>query len=178
MSAHNSTETQTPRKYRFHTALLGLAAALTLALGVVAVSSAAPAQAACYGANCAGQDPQAQGCSSDATTVSGTEMWLESFSVAMRHSNRCSARWARIVIDQWLPWCCNAIRIAIERILRPSPPLSPRGYYTKRIAAGTTGSDWTAMVPKIFGDHFQVCFRYENMDGSSAGEYHCSAEVD
>lgn len=142
-------------------ALIALASGVTLVAG-----PASPALAACSGSSCNGKDPNAQGCSG--VNVSGTEVWQASFSVAMRYSSGCAARWTRLVIDDYLPTCCVPITISTERQI-----WSPYGYarthwYSKQVGAGVEGSFWTVMTQNSSDDRHNACWRL------GTGTWHCS----
>jgi hypothetical protein len=83
--------------------------ALVLALsftGLVAAPQAANA-VGCGGGGCTGKDPNIQGCSADATTVSSyatstpSEMGYNTGTlyVELRHSRACRARWVRMTLS-------------------------------------------------------------------------------
>ncbi|USX53825.1 DUF2690 domain-containing protein [Lentzea sp. HUAS12] len=155
--------------------ILALWLALALATGLTAAPAAQAAS--CYGSGCAGQDPQSTGCSSGAANVSGTEYWASSFSRAMRNSGTCSARWARLVIDDYLPTCCYAISTAIESQRYYAGNWIAGDWRSRRVGAGLEGSFWTPMIANLSDDRARVCHRLEAMDGSWYGTWNCSGWV-
>ena len=88
---------------RVRNALIGVVSATALAGGVLA-ASAAPASAAtwygCYGYGCIGKYPQAEGCSSDASTVWAVSIYdgLRGTRVTLRlrYSPGCQSEWATV----------------------------------------------------------------------------------
>ena len=150
---------------------------MVLGTGVTAVATASPALAACSGSGCLGKDPNAQGCS--ASNIASTEMWYSSFSVAMRNSSGCRARWTRIVVDDYLPTCCSAIGIAIEvEQYYQGRGWGPLYFYSKKVGAGLEGNYWTAMVPNNIAEtRTRSCWRFQAQDDSSYGSYTCSGWV-
>jgi hypothetical protein len=143
-----------------------------MTVGTVATTTlsaqAAPA-ASCYGTGCAGKDPQGQGCSPDAFNVGGTEYWASSFSRAMRNSNACGARWARLVIDDYLPTCCIAIYINIESQRYYAGNWIAADYRERRVGAGLEGTFWTPMIANLGDDRARVCHRLETSSWSCSG---------
>ncbi|MDQ1045317.1 hypothetical protein QFZ76_003553 [Streptomyces sp. V4I2] len=143
--------------------------------GVITTVQATPAAAAeCSGSSCNGQDPQAKGCSSGASSVQGAAFWEASFSVELRHSPTCSARWTRLTVDDYLPTCCYAIRISIDRDLRTTYGWYRFATYQKKVASGLEGAFWTPMVQNSSDDRHRSCYRLEAMDGSWTGSWRCT----
>lgn len=161
------------RRSRFLIVLLGLC----LTLGIATVPTAEAAPLPCVGSGCAGGDPQSSGCSASASNVSGTEYWASSWSRSMRNSSACSARWARLVIDDYLPSCCYAISVAIESQRYYAGNWIAGDWRSKRVGAGLEGTFWTPMIANSSDDRARVCHRYEAQDGSWYNPWTCSGWV-
>jgi hypothetical protein len=131
---------------------------LLLSCLAVAVTAQPAAAALCYGSTCNGKDPNAQGCS--AVNVVATEVWSDSFSVAMRYSSGCAARWTRMIIDDYLRTCCIPAYISIERQLWTPYGDKRTHYYVKKIGAGLEGSFWTPMVQNSSDDRARSCYEF------------------
>lgn len=154
---------------------LVLVAAMFIGAGAVTVGQATPAAAAgCSGSGCNGKDPQAQGCSSGASSVSGAAIWASSFSVELRNSPACGARWTRLTVDDYLPTCCLAIRISVDRDLWTPYGWSRTNTYQKKVGSGLEGAFWTPMVLNNGSDRHRSCYRFEAMDGSYTGSWSCT----
>ena len=84
-------------------ALIGVVSATALTGGALAVT-AAPASAAtgygCYGYGCIGKYPQAQACSSDASTVYALSVYdgvrRTRVTLRLRYSSGCQSEWATV----------------------------------------------------------------------------------
>lgn len=130
--------------------------ALLLSCLAVAVTAQPAAAASCYGSTCNGKDPNAQGCS--AVNVAATQVWQSSFSVAMRYSSGCAARWTRMIVDDYLHTCCVPMYISIERQIYTPYGYARTHYYVKKVAAGLEGSFWTLMVQNSSDDRARSCW--------------------
>ena len=92
---------RTPTRVR--NALIGVVSATALTGGALAVT-AAPASAAtgygCYGYGCIGKYPQAEGCSSDASTVYALSVYdgvrKTRVTLRLRYSPGCQSEWATV----------------------------------------------------------------------------------
>lgn len=94
-----------------------IAAAVACGLASLAgpVAGARPALAAgCYGSQCNGYDPVAEGCSGDAVTIASNES--NGFIIEIRYSSACHAAWARataspdtygVIEAEITGWPCN-----------------------------------------------------------------------
>ena len=88
---------------RARNALVGVVSATALTGGALAVT-AAPASAAtghgCYGYGCIGKYPQAEGCSSDASTVYALSVYdgvrKTRVTLRLRYSSGCQSEWATV----------------------------------------------------------------------------------
>jgi uncharacterized protein DUF2690 len=88
---------------RVRNALIGVVSATALTGGALA-ASAAPASAAtwhgCYGYGCIGKYPQAEGCSSDASTVYALSVYdgvrKTRVTLRLRYSPGCRSEWATV----------------------------------------------------------------------------------
>jgi uncharacterized protein DUF2690 len=161
------------RRSRFLVVLAGLA----LATGLAAAPTAQAAPLPCVGAGCAGGDPQSSGCSASASTVSGTEYWAGSWSRSMRDSSACSARWGRIVVDDYLPTLGYAKSVAIESQRYYAGNWVAADWRSKRVGSGVEGSFWTPMIANSSDDRARVCHRLEAADGSWYDTWNCSGWV-
>lgn len=72
---------------------VSVAAIVAMTGGVVAVTSAPAAAAACYGAGCTGQNPEGR-CNGDAKTVGAMDVNREGI-IELRWSPSCVANWGR-----------------------------------------------------------------------------------
>ncbi|GAA1020582.1 hypothetical protein Aple_078730 [Acrocarpospora pleiomorpha] len=80
---------------RFKAAVATLVLLLTAVISITV--SAGPAQAVgCTGGNCVGDDPQAMGCASGATSLASVRPIGGGPAVFLRWSSSCVANWARI----------------------------------------------------------------------------------
>jgi hypothetical protein len=164
--------------FRRRAVRLATAALLVVGLSGAAVAvSAAPASAStCYYINCAGTDPHSTGCDVSAytDTISESSIWAPgSHSVQLRRGWTCSTAWARLQIDNYLPTCCNGIRV---KLVAQSLTL---GYYytsyvyTKSVGAGLQGTWWTQQAPLT--TRVQVCREFYDMNTGAGFGYSCAA---
>jgi hypothetical protein len=153
-----------------------VAVALCLGLSTI-VAPATPAFAAsCWQSSCTGKDPHSTGCDNDAVdAVPPNQYWAPggNFSVSLRRSNACSVRWTRLIMDDYLPTCCNSIRIMVVRQQWTLGNWYTANVETKLVPPGINGRFWTPMTPKMGTDRHQFCYRFETPDGH-AGSWHCS----
>ena len=110
---------------RARNALIGAVSATALAGGALAVA-AAPASAAtgygCYGYGCIGKYPQAQACSSDASTVYALSVYdgvrRTRVTLRLRYSSGCQSEWATVADtgspDRAVFWIYNRGTRALE----------------------------------------------------------------
>ncbi len=78
----------------------GLTAAVAVALTAAGLTAGQPAWAAsCHGSGCTGQDPQATGCSSGATTIASASDPGGTLVVQVRYSATCGTYWARSIVN-------------------------------------------------------------------------------
>jgi hypothetical protein len=84
----------------------------------------------------------------------------------MRDSSTCSARWVRLVIDDYLPTCCVGIRISIESQRYYAGNWIAADYREQLVGAGLEGSFWTPMIANLSDDRARVCHRLETSNPS------------
>lgn len=138
---------------------------LTAITGITFVASPAPALAACSQQDCAGLDPQAQGCSPDAKrmgdfqgTPSGPTM---GWTVELRYSPKCRAMWTRIIVDYSFNPTRPPIQIRVHRQQYNNQQLEwqTSGDHTATLNTAT-GTKWTKMVVDYSsGDRTRNCYR-------------------
>jgi Protein of unknown function (DUF2690) len=163
-----------PRRLLAVGARLIVAIALCLGLSIVVVPATAALAASCWQSSCTGKDPNSTGCGNDATdAVPPNQYWGRSFSVSLRRSNACSARWTRLIIDDWQPTCCSSIRILVVRQQWTLGNWYTANVETKLVGPGINGRFWTPMTPKMGTDRHQFCFRFETSSGYAA-PWQCS----
>lgn len=127
-----------------------VATTLLVAGGVLA---AEPAQAAvsCTYTSCDKKDPQAAGCSTDATTIFSRTLTMGT--IQLRHSNACKAFWTRVTTGE-----VTGGRIRVTRY-DSTNDANPEYSLPKDVGANATG--WTAMWGEssvhVWG--FQACGR-------------------
>jgi hypothetical protein len=129
-----------------------------MAVAGIVIGGQASAQAACSGAGCTGLDPQAQGCTSGATDLGGTyylEQPGQRYSMVVRTSSACNARWARMIID--VNPCCFARELAVETQRLVGSTWVALDFRTVTIGAGQVGTFWTNMVANRSDDRVRVC---------------------
>ncbi|MFD5831630.1 DUF2690 domain-containing protein [Lentzea sp. NPDC060358] len=131
---------------------------LSVVVAGIVMGGNASAQAACNGAGCTGLDPQAQGCA--ATDLAGTS-YLEwagrNYSVVVRHSSACNARWARVFFDA--NPCCFTREVAVETQRLVGSNWVALDFRTVTIGAGQVGAYWTTMVANRSDDRVRACDR-------------------
>lgn len=122
-------------------AMLGLSLALVLISANPSIASEKPSElsaptiaASCYASGCHGKDPQAQGCSSGATTLQ--EFTESGYRLELRYSSACYAAWVRVASQGY--WS----QVGNFRIERHTIPIS---YFAGSFGSGETGTKWTKM---------------------------------
>ncbi|HWS38696.1 MAG TPA: DUF2690 domain-containing protein [Actinoplanes sp.] len=139
--------------------------ALVAITGITFVASPTPALAACTTTGCVGLDPQAQGCSTGARSMSEA-IWSESgslgYGVELRYSPTCKAMWSRLTVDYSFNPSRPTLYARVQRQLYNNQQLEwqASGTYDVSLAA-TTGTVWTKMVADYSsGDRTRACFRF------------------
>lgn len=157
--------------------------------------------AGCSGSSCNGKDPSAQGCS--ATNAGGSRYFNVQgdrayMSISVRDSSNCNARWARVIIDNWLgqygPPFKNKLRIRIQRQVGEGLCGAGREAavtdgdatpdcetwwtthsYTKTLdCCSATGNYWTAMVQDTASgnERHRECYRFRYWQPTTSGGYY------
>ncbi|MGW6442714.1 hypothetical protein [Lentzea sp. NPDC055074] len=138
------------------TAVTRVLLVIVMAVAGIVIGGQVSAQAACNGAGCTGLDPQAQGCA--ATDLGGTyylEPSSQRYSMVVRTSSACNARWARMIID--VNPCCFARELAVETQRLVGSTWVALDFRTVTIGAGQVGNFWTTMVANRSDDRVRVC---------------------
>ncbi|MET8280579.1 DUF2690 domain-containing protein [Micromonospora sp. NPDC005174] len=123
-----------------HSRFISLLGAVALGLsGTIAVGSPALA-VSCYGDYCSGQDPEASGCSADATTTASARIWGTYSYIELRWSPTCKTNWARVPAS-WgtsYPSQVQAFQCAT-------------GYNQSGVSASNASYSWSRMIysPKL-----------------------------
>ncbi|MFD4635960.1 hypothetical protein ACFWN2_01525 [Lentzea sp. NPDC058436] len=138
------------------TAITRLLLVFVMAVAGIIIGGQGAAQAACNGAGCTGLDPQAQGCT--ATDLGGTyylEPGSQRYSMVVRTSSVCNARWARMIID--VNPCCFARELAVETQRLVGSTWVALDFRTVSIGSGVVGNFWTTMVANRSDDRVRAC---------------------
>ena len=150
---------------RARNALIGVVSATALTGGALAVT-AAPASAAtgygCYGYGCIGKYPQAEGCSSDASTVYALSVYdgvhKTRVTLRLRYSPGCQSEWATVTDtsrpDGAIFWIYDRGTHALEVATTERATFTRQSQTTKMVGVAKTKA--------------QACIEVRNPHGMSA----------
>ncbi|HWS38697.1 MAG TPA: DUF2690 domain-containing protein [Actinoplanes sp.] len=133
--------------------------------GITFVASPTPALAACTSNGCVGLDPQAQGCSTGASSrpkAIYSQSGNLGYGVELRYSSKCQAMWGRLIVDYSFDPTRPSLYVRVQRQVYNNQQLEwqSSGDYTATMTAAT-GTKWTKMVADYSsGDRTRVCFRF------------------